>query len=201
MSDSDAETPDPDTFVEQLERTIERDTVLLRRGLDLHEKFCVAADAQEAKREQAEKEAASRGEKRPFVETEEERAWDVYHDRALTGIAIDNRHVLEQLGLDPRNSALYETFPELLTQACNPQTPILYDPSIRRFGLKETWGPALRTISHCPWSGRKLPEDLADRWFDLIEELMGTDDWSTDEAREKLSSDYFNETWWIERGL
>ncbi|MEO1113825.1 MAG: hypothetical protein AAFY05_15885 [Pseudomonadota bacterium] len=201
MSGSDAESPDPKTADEQRERTIERDMVLLRRGLDLHEKYCEAADAQEAARELAEKEALERGEKRVFVETEEERAWDDYHDRALTGIAIDNRHVLEQLGLDPRKSVLFETFPELLTQACNPQVPILYDPSIRRFALKETWGPAMRTISHCPWSGRKLPEDLTDRWFDLIEELMGTDDWSTDEARAKLSGDYFNETWWIERGL
>ena len=201
MSGSDAEIPDPKTVDEQWGRTIERDTVLLRRGLDLHEKYCHAADAQEAARELAEKEASERGEKLAFAETEEEKAWDAYHDRALTGIAIDNRHVLEQLGLDPRKSALYESFPELLTQACNPQTPVLYDPSIRRFGLKETWGPALRTISYCPWSGRKLPDDLTDQWFDLIEDLMGTDDWSTDEAREKLSDDYFNETWWVERGL
>lgn len=201
MQGSDAEIPDPKKDNERWERTIERDTVLLRRGLDLHEHLCKAADMQEAERELAEKEAAARGEKRPFVETEEEMAWDAYHDRALTGIAIDNRHVLEQLGLDPRKSVLFEPFPELLIQACNPQTPILYDPSIRRFGLKETWGPAMRTISHCPWSGRKLPADLADKWFDLIEELMGTDDWSTDEARERLSEDYFDETWWIERGL
>lgn len=201
MPGSDAESPDPIRADEQWLRTIERDTLLLQRGLDLHQKYCEAADAQEAARELAGKVAAERGEKPAFVATEEEQAWDVYHDRALTGIAIDNRHVLEQLGLDPRKSVLYETFPELLTQACNPQTPVLYDPSIRRFGLKETWGPALRTISHCPWSGRKLPEDLADRWFDLIEDLMGTDDWSTDEAREKLNGDYFNETWWVERGL
>lgn len=201
MSGSDAESPEPKTADEQWERTIERDMVLLRRGLDLHEKYCEAADAQEAARELAEKKASERGEKHAFVETEEEKAWDAYYDRALTGIAIDNRHVLEQLGLDPRKSVLYETYPELLTQACNPQTPVLYDPSIRRFALKETWGPAMRTISHCPWSGRKLPDDLTDPWFDLIEELMGTDDWSTDEAREKLSSDYFTETWWIERGL
>lgn len=201
MPGSDAESPDPIKTDEQWLRTIERDTLLLQRGLDLHQKYCEAADAQEAARELAGTVAAERGENPAFVATEEEQAWDVYHDRALTGIAIDNRHVLEQLGLDPRKSVLYETFPELLTQACNPQTPVLYDPSIRRFALKETWGPAMRTISHCPWSGRKLPEDLADRWFDLIEDLMGTDDWSTDEAREKLNGDYFNETWWIERGL
>ena len=201
MSGSDAESPDPKIAAEQRQRTIERDRVLLRRGLALHEKYCEAADAQEAARELAEKEAAQRGEKRVFVETDEERAWDAYHERALTGIAIDNRHVFEQLGLDPRKSVLFETYPELLTQACNPQVPVLYDPSIRRFALKETWGPAMRTISHCPWSGRKLPQDLTDQWFDLIEELMGTDDWSTDEARARLSADYFNETWWIEREL
>ncbi|WP_420334096.1 DUF6980 family protein [Roseibium sp.] len=201
MSGKDTEIPDPMMADEPWERTIERDTVLLRRGLELHAAFCEAAEAQEAARELAEKEASERGEKLAFAETEEEKAWDAYNDRALTGIAIDNRHVLEQLGLDPRKSVLFESFPELLTKACDPQVPVLYDPSIRRFALKETWGPAMRTISHCPWSGRKLPEDLADQWFDLIEELMGTDDWSTDKAREKLSGDYFNETWWIERGL
>ena len=201
MSGPDAETPDPKIADANRGRVIERDTVLLRRGRKLHETYCAAADKQEAERDRAETEAAARGEKRAFVETDEERAWDAYHDRALAGIAIDNRHVLEQLGLDPRRSVLFADYPELLIQACNPQVPVLYDPSIRRFALKETWGPAMQTISHCPWSGRKLPEDLTDQWFDLIEELMGTDDWSTDEARARLSADYFNETGWIERGL
>ena len=77
MSGSDAESPDPKTADEQWQRTIERDMVLLRRGLDLHEKYCEAADAQEAARELAEKEAAQRGEKRVFVETDQEKAWDV----------------------------------------------------------------------------------------------------------------------------
>ncbi|WP_299482934.1 hypothetical protein [uncultured Roseibium sp.] len=201
MSKSVRKIPGLAITSERLDEITERNIVLLRRGLELHEKFCDAAEVQETERERAEQAAEAQGKTLPFSATDEEKAWDAFHDRGLTSIAVDNRHVLEQLGLDPRRSALFKSFPELLQKACDPQVPVLYDPSIRRFALKETWGPAMRVISHCPWSGRKLPPDLADDWFDLMDELMGTEDWTTADARNRLDAAYFCEEWWIARGL
>ncbi len=57
------------------------------------------------------------------------------------------------------------------------------------------------TISHCPFTGKKLPEPLEDAWRNTIDEIFGTDDWSYDDAREQLPDKYFNEQWWIERKL
>ena len=180
---------------------VERDIILLRRGFELHERFNAAMIQQEEARDAAIEAAKARGEKPDYSPTGEEKAWDAYHDRALAGIAVHHRDVLEYFSLDPQKSVLSSDFPDLLDMACDPQTPVLYDPAIRRFALMETWGPAVRVISHCPWTGKELPRDLNDEWHDLIDVLMGNDDWSTDDARDKLATDYFCETWWVQRGL
>lgn len=68
---------------------------------------------------------------------------------------------MEQIGLDPRRSALFEEYSELLANACDPQMPVFYDPMRRHFARTETWGPAVRTIYYYPWSGKELPGDLS----------------------------------------
>ena len=180
---------------------IEHDCVLIERGLKLHEAYGEAMEAQENAREAAEEAARARGEEAQFVQTDEERAWNEFHDRGLSGIAFQHKPVYDAFRLDPTRSALYEAFPDLLDSACDPQVPVLYDPSERQFALMETWGPAVRVIAHCPFTGRALPAALGDAWRQAVSDVLGSEDWSYDEAREKLPRDYWIEAWWIARGL
>lgn len=178
----------------------ERDGELLERGLKLHDQYCKQMEAEEAERDAAEESAKARGETFVFSLTNEERAWDEYHDRQLSGIAFSHKKLLVAFDLNPRKSALCNEFPDLLRWAFNPQSPVHYDPSERQFALMETWGPAVNTIAYCPITGKTLPDPLGEVWPDLVSKELGTEDWSYDEAREKLP-DFFTEAWWIERGL
>lgn len=55
-------------------------------------------------------------------------------------------------------------------------------------------------ISHCPWCGKKLPEDLYDKWWDVLEKEYGiTDPRNDDEA--KVPPEFWTDEWWIKRGL
>ncbi len=60
---------------------IERDRELLRRGLALNEKYNEAVEAQEIAREAYEADERAAGREPAFSFTDEERAWDEYHDR------------------------------------------------------------------------------------------------------------------------
>lgn len=180
---------------------IEHDRNLLRRGWALHEKYGEAGEAQEAARDAYEEAERAEGREPAFSLTDEERAWDEFHDRLATGIAFHKRNVLDGLNLDPSNSVLHADYTDVLARACDPQSSILYDPSIREFSMMENWGPAIITISYCPFTGKKLPESLSDTWSDTIDELLGTDDWSYDFAREQLPEKYFTEQWWIEKKI
>ena len=180
---------------------LEHDRELLRRGLALHKKYTEAGEAQEAARDAYEAAERADGREPAFSLTDEERAWNEYHDRMATGISFHKQNVLDGLNLDPRNSTLYSEYSDILDRACDPQSTILYDPSIREFAMMENWGLAIIMISHCPFTGKKLPEPLEDAWRKTIDELLGTDDWSYDHAREQLPDEYFNEQWWIERKL
>lgn len=197
------EAPVPGLWMteDDLERRIERDIALLERGLELQELYVSVAEEQEAARDAREENAQALGKTPDYAPTDEERAWDDYHNRALTGIALQNHVVLEVFGLDPRKSSLFSDFPELLARACDPKCPVLYDPPIREFSLMESWGPAVLVIDHCPWSGKALPKSLAGEWSDTISAMLQLDEWSIEEAREKLPAAYFTEEWWIDRGL
>jgi hypothetical protein len=180
---------------------IERDVELIERGLKLQEKYNLIASEQEAEREVLEEAARERGETLEITLTDEERAWNEYTDRLTAGLALHHRELLKVFGLNPSKSSLYDEFPDILDSACNPEFPVLYSPSIRRFSLIETWGPAVRIIKYCPWSGKRLPKDLDDEWEKIVPETLGNEDWTYDEAREKLPNEFHTEEWWVKHGL
>jgi len=159
-----------------LETQIARNRELLERGLKLREDYA----AREKTRE-----------------TDEEEAWRDCDDRLLSRLYDPKRFALKALGLDPRRSVLFKDFPELLARACDPQCPVSYRPALREFTLTGTLGPAALAISHCPWSGMALPASLADLWFDTVTDLLGTEDWSTEDVRAKLPEKYATEDWWV----
>jgi len=63
-------------------------------------------------------------------------------------------------------------FPEIFDLIENVEGSIRYVPHVREFGIAVLdKGSSTITISYCPVTGKKLPESLADQWFDRLEEL------------------------------
>jgi Domain of unknown function (DUF6980) len=185
-----------------LDFSMAQDRALIERGLRLQDSYSAAMEAQENVRNLAAEAGRAGEEELPsYLPTEEEKAWDEYHERALSGIALQHRDVFKAFGLDPRRSVLFDDFPELLARACDPQCPVLYNPSEREFSLMETWGPAVLVIHFCPWSGKPLPKALSEEWTEAVNAVLGTEDWSYEDLREKLPDDYWTEAWWSTRGL
>jgi hypothetical protein len=203
-NDADGDSSDhiPGLSEADLDESMAQDRALIERGLKLQDSYSAAMEAQEKVRDLAAEVARAKGEELPsYLPTEEEKAWDEYHDRALSGIAVQHKGVFKAFGLDPRKSVLFDDFPELLARACDPQCPVLYDPSEREFSLMETWGPAVLVIQFCPWSGKRLPKSLSEEWTEAVNAEMGTEDWSYDDLRATLPGDYWTEAWWSTRGL
>jgi hypothetical protein len=75
---------------------------------------------------------------------------------------------------------------------------LAYDDRFRQYGIEHRAGLArgIQLITFCPWCGAKLPKDLVDEWFGVLDNELGlaSDDPALPEAM-KTSA------WWRQRGL
>ncbi len=78
----------------------------------------------------------------------------------------------------------------------NPEIPIVYIPKFREYGISILdGGSSFLEMSYCPFTGKKLPESLRNRWFDEVEKLgMEPGDSSIPEV-------FNDERWWKEKKL
>jgi uncharacterized protein DUF6980 len=131
----------------------------------------------------------------------DEAGWDEIWD-GLYAMLIERKDGVRTLfGLDPRKSALFAEFPDLLWAACDPQQPILYSPAFREFGFPVfDGGPAYITMSFDPWTGKKLPCSVRDAYFAEAEKILGPVG-ILDDALDTLPPAFRGEAWWVERGL
>lgn len=75
---------------------------------------------------------------------------------------------------------------------------IVYQPYFRLYLLRANyWNTA--TIYFCPWCGNKLPENLANSFFETIQTELETLV-MTDELH-KLPQEFQTDEWWKKRGL
>ena len=58
----------------------------------------------------------------------------------------------------------------------------------------------LRVACYCPFCGAKLPKELSDEWFDILEKEYGIDD-PHDSQRDKVPAEFWTDEWWKKRGL
>jgi hypothetical protein len=79
-------------------------------------------------------------------------------------------------------------------------SPCFYNPKFREYYLQETRGKGSRKINFCPYCGTKLPQDLSDLWFDILEKELGLDPWIP-KQRKKIPADFLTDEWWKKRGL
>lgn len=93
-------------------------------------------------------------------------------------------------------SVLETEFPELFERARDDETAVTYNPMTREFGIPVLdGGGSVIAFQFDPWTGRRLPAGLRDRFFDELEAL-GIDPWSDDRPEA-----FCSEAWWRERGL
>jgi len=75
------------------------------------------------------------------------------------------------------------------------EVAITYLDHFREYGVRVLDGPALQVIRFCPWCGKKLPVNLRDQWFDIVEGLgLEPDD-------PKLPSELRSGEWWRRRSI
>jgi hypothetical protein len=85
----------------------------------------------------------------------------------------------------------------------NPEnvSPISYNPKFRGYYLTATRGPGGRQIEYCPHCGTKLPKELSDEWFDILEEEYGLDNPISLEQQKQIPVEFQTDEWWKNRGL
>ena len=76
---------------------------------------------------------------------------------------------------------------------------IYYSDRFRSYGIGMKNGTsAEQAMVFCPWCGKKLPKDLGDEWFFILEEQYNLDV-SVDKS--KIPEEFKTDEWWKKRGL
>ena len=72
---------------------------------------------------------------------------------------------------------------------------IVYEERFRQYGIDYRTG-GIQLIDFCPWCGVRLPKDLVDEWFRILEAELGLppDDPS-------MPAEMQTSVWWRRRGL
>ncbi|MHA1517692.1 MAG: DUF6980 family protein [Alphaproteobacteria bacterium] len=97
---------------------------------------------------------------------------------------------------------LFDTFPDLLWAACDPQQPVVYSPVFREFGMPVfDGGLASTTIGFDPWTGKALPASIRDAHFDAAEKIFGHEVGILDDELDTRPEAFRGECCLIERGL
>jgi hypothetical protein len=74
-----------------------------------------------------------------------------------------------------------------------------YDAQFRLFKILDRSGSAASwTISHCPFCGEKLPEDLSDEWWSQAEKF-GFVELASD--KNLLPPEMLTDEWWRNQGI
>lgn len=73
---------------------------------------------------------------------------------------------------------------------------LIYTPTFREYSLEyRDGGTSFQLLAFCPWCGRRLPESLRDRWFELLQ-ARGLEPEDPD-----IPQEFRTDQWWIARGL
>ena len=88
------------------------------------------------------------------------------------------------------------------------RVPIRYSPTYREYyllmledGKKRGNLLAVQRIFYCPWCNTKLPQDLRDEWFEILEKEYNLDDPDSKEQEKLIPEEFKTDEWWKKRGL
>jgi uncharacterized protein DUF6980 len=60
---------------------------------------------------------------------------------------------------------------------------------------------AIQCLIYCPWCGKKLPEDLRNKYFEILEKEYGLDDPRKKEQEKLVPKEFKTDEWWKKRNL
>ncbi len=67
--------------------------------------------------------------------------------------------------------------------------------------MEDRYGCGSLQISFCPYCGTKLPENLEDMWFEILEKRFDIDDPFDSEQYKKIPVEYLSDSWWKKLGV
>jgi len=80
----------------------------------------------------------------------------------------------------------------------DPRIPMYYSPRMREYYIPLKNHSAAQCIFYCPWCGIKLPKDLRDEYFDILENEYDIEDFDNDE---EIPNEFKTNAWWKKRKL
>ena len=92
---------------------------------------------------------------------------------------------------------------KLIEQCLNDiQVPLKYKPIFREYYMPLINNKGVMyTIYSCPWCGTKLPKDLRDEWFDILENEYKLEPTSDLDNVKGLPEEFRSDQWWKNRNL
>lgn len=79
--------------------------------------------------------------------------------------------------------------------------PLNYYPRIREYFLPLKESSAIQLLFYCPWCAQKLPKDLRDEFFEILEKEYGIEEDLNIFKNPHLPEEFKSDAWWKKRGL
>ena len=76
-----------------------------------------------------------------------------------------------------------------------------YSVKDREYSINLKNSHAIQLIKYCPWCGAKLPKELSDEWFKILEKEYGIECPLSNEEKHKIPKEFKTDEWWKKRGL
>ena len=81
------------------------------------------------------------------------------------------------------------------------EVPLDYNPIFREYTINLN-SPANLSIHFCPWCSKRLPRNLRNEFFNIIETECNIDDGVLEIfENKKLPQEFTSDVWWKKRGL
>ncbi|MDR3550584.1 MAG: hypothetical protein P4L31_04165 [Candidatus Babeliales bacterium] len=87
-------------------------------------------------------------------------------------------------------------------------SPLTYSPDHRSYTISAPRALVKKNIvwlgyrvDFCPFCGTKLPKDLTEKWWDILEKEYGIDDPYDDKQKKLIPEEFKTDEWWKKRGL
>ena len=59
----------------------------------------------------------------------------------------------------------------------------------------------VNTIRYWPWCSKKLPENLSEKWYEILESEYGLDELYKKDREKYIPPAFLTDEWWKKRGL
>jgi hypothetical protein len=89
---------------------------------------------------------------------------------------------------------------ELCSELLNDGSLLHYSPKYREYGLRIPKTTGYMLMNFCMFCGKKLPESVRDKWFDILEKEYELES-PMEQDKKKVPRDFWTDEWWKKRGL